>query len=509
VASLKVWWNQFQQMWQGWTLLQRLSIGGAALASVLVVGAVGYWSMQPQFVPVASDLTPATAAELVSVLEAAGISTQLNFSGSAVLVPKTDLSRARLASGKILDLTADPKEDLEGSVWADPTLHHTRLLRQQEARLARSISQFDFVRGATVHLSVPEPSPFTRDQVSPTASVVIELRAGNLMGRQDAAAIIALVAHSVEGLDPSKVTVMDTQGRILSVADAIEGSVAGHLEYRRRLEADLASKAETLLSQMLGTGKAVVRVTADVDFTEKQTEKRTFDPEGKVKTSETVKSESHTGSKKGGGGSEGGATGANPNSANPSGTGTPGASKIEENTTEYANAETKDTVREAPGKLIRLTVAAVVQLPEAADSQGVTITPEGVEALIKQAVGFDATRNDEIKVVPATLAGAAPIVADPVGVPWDKYERLIRAASLGLAAIVAIVMGFLVLKRFQPTVTAAPATSELDDEAERLAAFSIQARENPEAVAQALSAWMASTRPTGQQQTTVPFRKAG
>jgi flagellar biosynthesis/type III secretory pathway M-ring protein FliF/YscJ len=154
-------------------------------------------------------------------------------------------------------------------------------------------------------------------------------------------------------------------------------------------------------------------------------------------------------------------------------------------------------------------VAAVVQLPEAADSQGVTITPEGVEALIKQAVGFDATRNDEIKVVPATLAGAAPIVADPVGVPWDKYERLIRAASLGLAAIVAIVMGFLVLKRFQPTVTAAPATSELDDEAERLAAFSIQARENPEAVAQALSAWMASTRPTGQQQTTVPFRKAG
>jgi flagellar M-ring protein FliF len=502
VSAIKLWWNQLRQMWGGWTLVQRVSIAVAAIVCLLAVGLVGAWSLQSQYVPLAADLTPTTAAELVSALDTAGVPNKLNFSGSAVLVPKQDLSRARLAAGKVIDIGSDSSEDLEGSVWADPTLHHVRLLRQTEQRLARSIGQFEFVRSATVHVSVPEPSPFLRDQSPPTASVVVELRAGGLMNRQDAAAIVALVAHGVEGLSPSQVTVMDTKGRILSSQEPVEGDVAAQLEYRRRVEADLAAKAETLLSEMLGPGRAVVRVTAAVDFTKTQTQKTTYDPTGKVKVSETVKSESTSNGKP--------ASTPTPGGAGPTQTtASAGTSKIEENTTSYENAKTQDTIQEAPGKLVRLTIAAVVQLPEKpADGSAPAITAEAVQGLIKQAVGFDATRSDEITVVESNLVGAAPLEATPAGLPWGKYEQLIRSASLGLAALLAFVMGWIVLRRFRPTVSAVTDGAGTENSADRIASLASRARENPEAVAQALNAWLAASK-GGETSATVPFKKAG
>ena len=508
---MKAWITQIQTMWRGWTTAQKLSIAGAAVLCVVAVVGVGMWSMQSQYVPVASDLSPTTAAELVSALEAAGIETQLNFSGSSVLVPKQDLSRARLASGKLLDLNSSAQENLESSVWADPSLNHVRLLRQQEQRLARSIERFEYVRAATVHLSKPEPSPFIRDRQSPTASVVIELKGTNAIARQDAAAIVSLVAHAVEGLNPDQVTVMDTQGHLLSAREPVDGDVSAQLEYRRRLEADLAIKAETLLAQMLGAGRAVVRVTADLDFNERQTERKTFDPDGKVKVTEKIESESSpsTAAKTPQTGPPG--TGSNVTPAAASG-GSGSGTKSERSETTYANAETLEKNREAPGKLLRLTVAAVVQLtdpaadPKSNAAAAPAVDVKQVESLIRQAVGFDESRSDQISVVTATLAGAIPEVPAVAGVPWDKYEQLVRSASLGLAAIVAFLLGMMTLRRLKPTITVTEgAAGETADQ--RLASLSMRARENPEAVAQALNAWLA-TRST-EAPPTIPIRKAG
>jgi flagellar M-ring protein FliF len=500
-------------MWRGWTTAQKLSIAGAAVLCVVAVVGVGAWSMQSQYVPVASDLSPATAAEIVSALDAAGIQSQLNFSGSAVLVPKQDLSKARLAAGKLLDLNSNPQEDLNGSVWADPSLNHVRLLRQQEQRLARSIERFEYVRAATVHLSKPEPSPFLRDRQPPTASVVIELKGTNAIARQDAAAIVSLVAHAVEGLDPDQVTVMDTQGHLLSAREPVDGDVAAQLEYRRRLEADLAIKAETLLAQMLGAGKAVVRVTADLDFNERQTERKTYDPDGKVKVTEKIESESTPGAAPrtiAQAGPPGTTSNVTPAAA---GSGSSSGGKSERSETTYANAETVERNREVPGRLVRLTVAAVVQLTDpAADgktaaSTSVSVDAKQVEQLIRQAVGFDETRNDQISVVTAALAGAVPDVPEAAGVPWDKYEQLARSASLGLAAVVAFLLGMLTLRRLRPTITVAPEGAAGETADQRLAALSMRARENPEAVAQALNAWLATR--SSESPPTIPIRKAG
>lgn len=510
---MKAWLTQIQTMWRGWTTAQKFSIAGAAVLCVIAVIGVGLWSTQSQFVPVAADLSPATAAEIVSALEAAGIETKLNFSGSSVLVPKQFLSRARLASGKLLDINGGADDELDGSIWSDPSLHHTRLLRQQEQRLARSIGQFEFVRTATVHISKPEPSPFIRDRQVPTASVVVELKGTNAIARQDAAAIVALVAHAVEGLNSDQVSVMDTQGHLLSAREPVDGDVAAQLEYRHRLEADLAIKAETLLSQMLGAGRAVVRVTADLDFNERQTEKKTYDPDGKVKVQETIESESGASSPSRT--AQSGAPGAGPN-VTPgagSGGGSGSGSKMERSETTYANAETIEKNREVPGRLVRLTVAAVVQLAEKSDAANAASTAPAVdvkqvEQLIRQAVGFDDSRSDQISVVTATLAGAIPELPAAAGIPWDKYEQIARSASLGLAAIVAFLLGFLTLRRLRPTVTVAADGAGGESSADqRLATLSLKARENPEAVAQALNAWLATRN--AESPATIPMRKAG
>ncbi|QDT56307.1 Flagellar M-ring protein [Caulifigura coniformis] len=508
---MKAWLVQIQSMWRGWTIPQKLSIAGAAVLCAVAVVGVGAWSMQSQYVPVAADLSPATAAEIVSALDAAGIQSKLNFSGSSVLVPKQDLSRARLASGKLLDINTSGSENVEGSVWGDPSLNHVRLLRQQEQRLARSITQFEFVRTATVHLSKPEPSPFLRDRQAPSASVVVELKGTNSIGRQDAAAIVSLVAHAVEGLNPDQVTVMDTQGHLLSTREPVDGDVAAQLEYRRRLEADLAIKAETLLAQMLGTGRAIVRVTADLDFNERQTERKTYDPDGKVKVSEKIESES-LGSSAPRSTPQSGppGTGSNVTPAAASSGGS-GGGKSERSETTYANAETLEKNREVPGRLVRLTVAAVVQLAEpnveGQTAAGPAVDAKQVEQLIRQAVGFDDSRNDQISVVTATLAGAVPAIPEVAGVPWDRYEQLARSASLGLAAIVAFLLGLMTLRRLRPTVTVSETTTGESGADQRLAALSMRARENPEAVAQALNAWLATRN--SETPATIPMRKAG
>ncbi|HVJ87662.1 MAG TPA: flagellar M-ring protein FliF C-terminal domain-containing protein, partial [Caulifigura sp.] len=176
-----------------------------------------------------------------------------------------------------------------------------------------------------------------------------------------------------------------------------------------------------------------------------------------------------------------------------------------------ANAETLEKNREVPGRLVRLTVAAVVQLPEKAEGAAAAapaIDVKQVEQLIRQAVGFDETRNDQISVVTATLAGNALEAPVAAGVPWDKYEQLARSASLGLAAVVAFLLGLLTLRRLKPTVNVAPEATATSESAEqRLAALSIRARENPEAVAQALNAWLAARN--AEAPATIPMRKAG
>ncbi|MEW4526326.1 flagellar basal-body MS-ring/collar protein FliF [Maioricimonas sp. JC845] len=508
MSFLKELANQLSNLWGTWSRTQQVLMVVSAVVCLASIAGVGVWATRPEYIALVDHLGPGDAAEVVSTLEAAGIDYKLNFSGSAISVPRQSVSRARLALKDVIDTESTQDESLDGGIWADPGLSHVRILRQQESRLSRSIAQMRTVRNATVHISQPEPTPFVRDRESTKASVVLDLKPGAHFTRADAQSIVSLVSHGVEGLDPANVTVLDTEGRLLSSNNGFEADVTGQLEYRRRLEADLAAKAETMLSQLLGPGRAVVRVTADIDFTETEREETTYDPDGKVKLSEEVTSEQTTGMQASAAGAAG--TASNVGGGAGGGSRNPVTTKIESNKTEYANAEVRDRVREAPGKIRRLTVAAIVSLPDAsadtADATAAPATPASydkaqIEGIIKQAVGFDAQRSDEIEVLDAPLLGAPEQLAPPAGFAWTQYEKLLRTVSLGLASLVALLLGAMLIRRMKPVIVESEgAGGTSSDVAQRLQSLSQEARDNPEALATALSAWLGDTESSEDEQ---------
>jgi len=491
--------TQLTQIWTRWTVVQRIGMVAVACVCLAGVAMVGMWAATKDFVTLTNGLTPAQAHEIVSTLEGEGIEYELNFSGSAVSVPVADVSKARLAIKELGHDVVEADDEFGSGLFTDPAQQRSRAQRSLERRLATSISQMQSVRAATVHLTLTEQSPFIREKSPTKASVVLQLAPGSMFSSTDSRAIVSLVSHAVENLNPEDTIIVDTDGHVLSENDALGGDVSGQLEFRRKLEGNLSAKAESMLTPLLGHGRAIVRVTADIDFTEKNTAKTSYDPDGKVKTRESISTESTRGA---GGSTSGAGTTSNVGSLTLGDSGG-SESDVETIDTEYQNTETVDTIREAPGQIKRLTIAAVVELPEAVTDDGSdptaaaaaapAITQEQVEKIIRQAVGFDEARSDEIEVLAAKMTGVPDLMA-PVG--WTNTVQdlapLAGSASLIVASIIALFLGMKMIGRLKPVVVEVDRRQTLDPETRaRLADISDDIRDNPDAVSTVLAGWLA------------------
>lgn len=491
--------SQVIAIWKRWNASQRIGFAIATLLCLIGIGLVTSWATQQEYAPLYNNLAPQSSHEITSALEGEGIEYKQNTSGTIIMVPVGQMAQARMATREYGGPAVDSEEVSAGGFWTDPAAKKSAAQRAQEKRLAASIAQMKSVKAATVHISQAESSPFLRDQKPAKASIVLDLVSGGMFSAADAQGIISLVSHSVQNLSVEDTVIVDTSGRVLSAADQGMADVTGQLAYRRRLETDLAQKAEAMLVPLLGPQKAVVRVTADIDFTEKTTDRQTYDPDSKVKSREVIETESTSGgaAAAGGGGAAGTASNVGgltlPSSAK-------GASTDKETIeTEYENAIIVDSIREAPGTIQRLSVAAIVQLPgpaaEGTEEGAVAFTPvttEQIQRLIQQAVGFDASRDDEIEVVASQFVGLPEVIA-PVGFGGmsTDLESLLRSASLGIAAIVALIIGWMTVKKLKPVVVEVDRRKSLSPEVrERLATLTDEIRERPDAMSTVLTTWM-------------------
>lgn len=485
---LKALQAQLTATWQRYSAQQRLMFAAAlAIGAAAVVG-VGVWSARSEYVLLANQLGPSQAAELISRLQAAGIDYELNLTSSEVKVPKQAYGPARNAAGDLLEPLREEGFGAEGGIFDDPNVIKQRQQRQHELQIARMIMRLNGIAQAEVRVSRPDPSPFIRLAKATTASVVLTFKPGQMFDRQQAASVVSIVSHAVEGLNPDDITVVDASGRILSEKQSGLGSeVAAQFEFQQRMETDLAAKAETMLSQVLGSGRAIVRVTADVDFTQTTREEQTYDPNTKVKKRESITTEDTTNRED----SVGGA-GAGPNveaqpAASTASRGTQ-SSKSETIETEYLNTLITNKTIVAPGRLQRLTVSAAVDIPAPATG-GTALAKEDIERIIKQAVGFSEARDDAIEVVVGTLAGV-PALDAPVS-PWQQYEGLVRNASLGIASLVVLAIALLTLKKMRPVVVSPPVSDGLSlESSRRLSAIARQVEDDPQAIAQLFETWL-------------------
>ena len=408
------------------------------------------------------------------------------------------------------------------------------------------------MEGARVHIALACQSAFVRDHHAASASVFVQLKAGQRLEEGQVQAIINLVASSIPELEASQVTVVDQQGRLLS-------QPPGHDEFSlreaqfdlvSRLEDDYRQRIEALLTPLVGAGHIRAQVVAQLDMASSEQAHEQYGPGSQIVRSEqTSEQTSHDAA-----GAQGvpgalsnqppaggvvsppaaaaaaaaappvankpGAAGA----ANASAAATPAAPAAPENvskesTRNYEIDRTLAYTHEPAGKLKRLTVAVLVDDVHGTDKAGKAQSSplsaaqiEHITQLVKDAVGFDQARGDTVSVVNASFTAEAPAPEGELQAPalWERplFGELIRIVSGALVLIVLVlavlrplIRNLLTMPRGErhAALAGAPAgaalaapsgQSTLADPAQQLTQARSLVTQDPKRVAQVLRGWV-------------------
>ncbi len=486
MQTIKAFLDQSLAIWKESTAAARF---GILLLLVICVGAivgVGIWSAQPQYIALATDLSHTKSTQLMAALDQANIRYQIKGAGSMILVDKRYFNEASVLAGS-RGILLDTAEMENASPWMDPTNQQNIFRRNLERQLANSIQKYTHIEAATVHLSIPERQPFLRHTTTPSASVVLGIAPNKRFLESHATAISQLIANAVPGMRPEHVAISDTAGNLYT-HDADEGRLSKQEEFRANRERELTQKAQALLANFLGFGNSQVEVTTDFSFPEGRTTTKEFDPEKRVATSEIIDSSTSSGQSD----SPTGVAGTASNTGQ-RGTQNGGRSQLTKSEVINTNYEVSSTIREDVVRtpvLNVLTVSVLVNSKNVQNDAG-EIPPavkSSIEAMIKQAVGFR-EGSDQFNleffefVDPVPLEGIAPS-----GMPWEQIQNVLRNLSLGIAALVALLIGRKTLRHLQP----APASSGSalsGEQGAKVAQLSELVKQNPEVFSKVLASW--------------------
>lgn len=407
-----------------------LAVGGFFFAS---------WASKPTYAPLFSNLSGTDASAIVDKLNSSGTPYELSDGGATILVPQDQVYDVRLAmSGAGLPAQADTGYallDKQGITTSD-FMQHVGYQRALEGELAKTIKAIDGVRSATVHLVIPQKDIFSDDEKKPTASVLVASQAAKELDNQQVKAIVHLVASSVEGLDPTNVTVAGSDGTVLSTGDG-KGMAGGAGDERtqqtQQFEQRMNTALEHMLQSVVGTGKAVVKTTADLDFdeTETKTQQYTANPAVPPLTEKTTR-ETYAGA-----GNGGGVLGPD-NIQVP--TGSNGTGNYESTTEQRNNAVglITETRRSAPGAVRKLSVAVLLDSKTAAG-----INTAQVEQMVSAAVGLNTQRGDSMAVTTLPFDDSASQAAEKALADADKADQ--QKQMFSMAKTGAMVLAILIL----------------------------------------------------------------
>ncbi|CAJ0707339.1 flagellar basal-body MS-ring/collar protein FliF [Ralstonia wenshanensis] len=458
-----------------------MMIGGAAL--VAVIAAAMLWSRAPDYRVLYSNVSDSDGGAIIAALQQMNVPYRFAEGGTAIMVPEASVHEARLK----LASQGLPKGGQAGFELMENQKFGTSQFAEQvnyqralEGELARTIQAMQEVQSARVHLAMTKPSVFVREQAKPSASVLLKLYPGRMIDRSQVQAIGHLVSSSVPNLPLANVTVVDQSGRLLSSSfqDTASGLDPTQLSYVRDVEQGYIKRIEAILGPVVGEDNVRAQVTADVDLDNTEQMAETYRPNqdpanAAVRSTHTAEATQNKADAQGGvpgalsnqpptaprmlptapapaSASQPAATGPNGQpqqaaAANTSGTATSGnSSSTRDTTTNYEVDKTVRRTRAAVGTVRRLSVAVVVNYR----GYGKTWKPlseaemANLNALVKDAVGFDAKRGDSVNVVNSQFSGTLPMAKDDL--PLWKQPEMIQYA-IQAAKYLALAIGFLIL----------------------------------------------------------------
>jgi flagellar M-ring protein FliF len=447
---------------------------------IAILSSALLWSRDATYKVLFSNISDADGGAIIASLTQMNIPYRHSESGNAILVPmdKVHDVRLKLASQGL------PKGSIVGfELLENQKLGITQFQEQinfqrgLEGELARSISTLSGVQTARVHLAIPKPSIFLRDQQKPTASVVLNLGGGRYLDKTQIQGIVHLVASSVPDLSAKSVSIVDQAGNLLTNNEnGQQKTEASQLNYIQTLEHNYAKRLMDILTPIFGAENVRATVTADVDFAQVESTEENYKPNGdpaRATMRSQQSSESSTPNPTNPQGVPGTLTNQPPGAAtapiaaNPQ-TGVPGqttpptanaapASTRKEATINYEVDKTVKVVKSQIGNIKRISAAVVINnksiVTPKGETKSIPLTPEEttqINELVKEAIGFNKERGDTINIVNQMFTKKEE---KPVEI-WQNPEfiDLIKATALPLG--VALVAALLIFGIFKPLLRA-------------------------------------------------------
>ncbi|WP_426700485.1 flagellar basal-body MS-ring/collar protein FliF [Rhodanobacter sp. Col0626] len=478
--------DSFKQIAQNPATRQLVLLVAVAAAVALGV-AVVLWSRGPNYGLLYAGLEQKDAAAITQELQATNTPYQLSNDGSSIMAPAADLAGLRLklaAKGLPQGSAASSALPATDSPFGMSDLaERTRYQQLLETDLGATIGGLQSVRAARVHLALPKPSAFVRDNREASASVLVTLYPGRQLDAGQVAAIVHLVAASVPDLDARQVSVIDQQGQLLTTDPDSPGAVGDNrLRMATRIENTYAQRIEELLTPLVGPGRVRAQVYADLDFSQSEKATETFGHDHPSLRSEQTSSEQH-----GAAGGSGGVPGAlsnqpptlvaQPTAAKPDAgkktttdaaknaatttttTQTPSGDSSSSATRNYELDRTISHVSDPAGRLARLTVAVVLDdklVNPATDASAATAAvPKSVPfsaqelqrltELTKNAVGFSAERGDSVSVINQAFHHGPAVDALPETPLWQRPGAM-DLFKQGIGVLIALLVAFGLLR---------------------------------------------------------------
>lgn len=414
--------------------------------SLLGAGALAWGMLAPAPQRVLySHLDDGERANVVEQLDKAKIGYSIDNATGTLTVDEANLYKARMVvaqSGTLSmpDTASDSLDKLP--MGASRALEDERLRAAREHELMLSIKEIDGVQSVRVHIAEGQKSVFVRDQIAPTASVMLRLADGRQLSDNQVQAVVNLVAGSVPGLSPDAVRVVDQRGRLLTDRSGTDGD---RLEMQARLEDKLHGQVAALLTPMLGDENFTSEIQVDLDMEQVTSARESYDKQGAVR-SETSQQSQQAASPQ-----AAGIPGTlsntpppvtQPSPGAPQGTpttaATPGPTATETSASKnYELGREVAVTNRGPGRIRRLSVAVALSSKAMAKARQTDI--DQIKSLVSAAVGADPARGDQVAVVVRSFEPATTAPLPFYEAPW--FARALHYGAMLLGTLMVLLLG--------------------------------------------------------------------
>lgn len=400
--------QQLRELFLRLTMRQRILTG---VATTLVIGSLwglGHWQTERNFKTLFQDLSAEDAGLVLTRLKESATEVRLENGGKTIKVPaeKVDELRIQMASAGLpksgrIGFELFDKPNFGTSEFAEQVNYH----RAVEGELERSVMALQEVESSRVHITFPRQSLFLENRQPAKASVLLKLKPGADLSKQNIQAIAHLASSAVDGLTPENVSILDMRGNLLSrprkAGDGDGESSRELIEYRERMEKDLLEKIRATLDPLVGPEGFRAAVSLDCDLASGDQSEESFDPSRSVMLN-AQRSEDGT--------SPGTATGVPGTPSNlPRPASRPGVGsgnpffRRSENTT-YQTSRVIRHTKFPHGQIKRLSASVLLDhIVKTEDGRRTVVAPaperlRAIRDIISATVGFQQERGDQIIV---------------------------------------------------------------------------------------------------------------